>query len=147
MKKNFPPTHFYSYLFLSVILHFILPLKQIIQTPYSYLGWVLILGGSGLNIWADQLFKKHKTTIKPNENPSKLIDYGPFRYSRNPMYLGMAAFLLGVGIFLGSITSFIGCILFIAAMDFYFIPDEEKSMLETFGAEYENYKVNVRRWI
>ena len=147
MKKIFPPTHFYTYLFLSIVLHFLLPIKQIIDSPFTYLGWLLIIAGSALNIWADQLFKKYKTTIKPDEKPSKLIDYGPFRYSRNPMYLGMTAILFGMGIFLGSITSFIGCIFFIIAMEVYFIPDEEKSMQETFKTEYENYRAKVRRWI
>jgi protein-S-isoprenylcysteine O-methyltransferase Ste14 len=147
MKKIFPPTHFYIYLFISILLHFLLPVKQIIYSPATYFGWILIIAGSALNIWTDQLFKKHKTTVKPDEKPAKLIDYGPFKFSRNPMYLGMAAFLLGVGIFLGSITSFIGTIFFIIAMEFFFIPDEEKVMLEAFGEQYKNYKIKVRRWI
>ena len=147
MKKIFPPTHFFTYLFLSVLLHFLLPIKQIIHPPLTYLGWLLIISGSVLNIWTDQLFKKHKTTVKPNEQPTKHIDYGPFSFSRNPMYLGMAVFLLGTGIFLGSVTSFVSAILFIIAMEAFFVPDEEKAMLETFGAEYQNYKAKVRRWI
>jgi len=147
MKKIFPPTHFYTYLFLSVLLHFLFPIKQIVYPPVTYFGWVLIIAGSALNIWTDQLFKKHKTTVKPDEKPSKLIDYGPFSFSRNPMYLGMAAILFGVGIFLGTIISFTGAVFFIAAMEIYFIPDEEKFMSEAFGAEFERYKNKVRRWI
>jgi len=147
MKKIFPPTHFYTYLFLSVLLHFLFPVKQIIHPPFIYLGWILIVAGSGLNIWTDQIFKKYKTTVKPNEKPSKFIDHGPFSFSRNPMYLGMAAFLFGTKIFLGSIISFIGTILFIIAMEIVFIPDEEKSMVDAFGTEYENFKAKVRKWI
>ena len=127
--------------------HFLFPVKQIIHPPFIYLGWILIIIGSALNIWTDQIFKKSRTTVKPNEKPSKFIDYGHFSFSRNPMYLGMAAFLLGIGIFLGSIISFIGTVLFIIAMEIVFIPDEEKSMMEAFGADYENYKTKVRRWI
>jgi protein-S-isoprenylcysteine O-methyltransferase Ste14 len=147
MKKFFPPTHFYVYLFLSVLLHFLLPIKQIVYSPFTYFGWLLIIAGSILNIWADQLFKKNKTTVKPNQKPSSLIDYGPFSFSRNPMYFGMAAFLLGVGIFLGTLSSFTGTVLFIIVMEIFFIPDEEKAMRQAFGAEFENYKAKVRRWI
>jgi len=147
MKKIFPPTHFYTYLLISVLLHFLLPVKQIVHPPLIYLGWLLIIAGSALNIWSDQLFKKQKTTVKPNKKPTRLIDYGPFRISRNPMYLGMAVILFGVGIFLGTITAFTGAVLFIIAMEIYFISDEEKSMHEAFGSEFENYKAKVRRWI
>jgi protein-S-isoprenylcysteine O-methyltransferase Ste14 len=63
------------------------------------------------------------------------------------MYLGMAAFLFGVGIFLGTLSSFSGTVLFIIAMEIFFIPDEEKAMRQAFGAEFENYKSRVRRWI
>jgi len=121
--------------------------KQIVHPPLIYLGWLLIIAGSALNIWSDQLFKKQKTTVKPNKKPTRLIDYGPFRISRNPMYLGMAVILFGVGIFLGTITAFTGAVLFIIAMEIYFISDEEKSMHEAFGSEFENYKAKVRRWI
>ena len=147
MKKYFPPTHFYTYLIISVLLHFIFPIKQIINTPFNYAGIVLILIGIILNILADKIFKDQKTTVKPDQKPTSLIDYGPFRISRNPMYLGMTLFLIGTGIFLGSIISFVGAIFFIAAMEILFIPDEEKLMSEAFGKEFENYKKKVRRWI
>ena len=74
-----------------------------------------------MNLWADRIFKDQKTTVKPDEKPTSLIDYGPFKISRNPMYLGMAIILIGTGIILGSISSFSGFVLFILAMEFYFI--------------------------
>jgi len=100
-----------------------------------------------LNIWADQLLKKQKTTIKPNEKPTALIETGAFKISRNPMYLGMAVILFGAGFILGSIISFIGVVLFVAAMEIAFIPMEEKNLSEQFGEEFETYKKKVRRWI
>ena len=142
-----PPTHFFTYLIISVILHLILPIKQIIFFPYNLLGIILIIAGIILNLWADRIFKDQKTTVKPDEKPTLLIDYGPFKISRNPMYLGMAIILIGTGIILGSISSFSGFVLFILAMEFYFIPDEERLMKESFGSDFENYKKKVRRWI
>jgi protein-S-isoprenylcysteine O-methyltransferase Ste14 len=147
MKRILPPTHFLTYLLISVLLHLILPIKQVIFFPYNLLGIILIIAGIILNLWADRIFKDQKTTVKPDEKPTSLIDYGPYKISRNPMYLGMAVILIGAGIILGSISSFSGSVLFILAMEFYFIPDEERLMKEAFGLNFEEYKEKVRRWI
>ena len=147
MKKINPPTHFYIYLVISILLHYTLPFKQIIDYPIYLIGFLFFIIGTGLNIWADQLLKKQKTTVKPNEKPTALIETGAFKISRNPMYLGMAFILLGAGFILGSIASFIAAVLFVAAMEIAFIPKEEKNLQEAFGEKFETYKKKVRRWI
>lgn len=147
MKKILPPTNFFISLIISVALHFTLPLLQIIKYPFNLIGILLFIIGAGLNIWADQMMKKQNTTVKPDEKPTVLIETGVFKISRNPMYLGMALLLLGAGFILGSLTSFIGVILFVAAMEIMFIPNEEKILQEQFGEEYLAYKNKVRRWV
>jgi protein-S-isoprenylcysteine O-methyltransferase Ste14 len=147
LKKILPPTHFYIYLIISIIMHYTLHLNQIIYYPFYLIGFLFFVLGTGLNIWADQLLKKQKTTVKPNENPTSLIETGAFKISRNPMYLGMTLALLGAGFILGSITSFIGALLFIVTMEIAFIPMEEKNLQEQFGETFENYKKKVRRWV
>jgi len=147
LNKILPPTYFFSCLVISVVLHFFFPIKQIILLPYNWLGFLFFFLGGILNIWTDQLFKKVNTTVKPFEKPSTLILKGPFKISRNPMYLGMALLLIGLGFVLGSIISFAGFVLFVAAMEIGFIRQEEKILLEVFGAEFEAYKKKVRRWI
>jgi len=128
-------------------MHFLLPIKQFINYPYNFMGFLFFVIGGILNIWTDQLFKKNKTTVKPLEKPSAFIQTGPFKISRNPMYLGMTILLIGIGFVLGSIISFVGFILFIIAMEIAFITQEEKSMQEQFGQEYLAYKKKVGRWI
>ena len=147
MNKILPPIYFYACIVISVTLHFFFPIDEIIKLPYNWLGFLFFFLGGILNIWTDQLFKKVNTTVKPFEKPSKLIQKGPFKISRNPMYLGMALLLIGIGFVLGSITSFVGFVLFIVAMEISFINQEEKILLEVFGAEFEAYKKKVRRWI
>jgi protein-S-isoprenylcysteine O-methyltransferase Ste14 len=147
MKKVLPPTYFFLCLIISTLLFYTVPLTQIILYPFNLIGFLFFIVGAGLNIWTDQLLKKEKTTVKPFEKPTVLIQTGPFKFSRNPMYLGMALLLLGFGIILGSITSFIGMVLFVFIMESLFIPDEEKIQLELFGEEYTKYKMNVGRWI
>jgi protein-S-isoprenylcysteine O-methyltransferase Ste14 len=147
MKKILPPTYFALCLAIAAALHFLIPIKQIIIYPLNLLGFLFFIVGGILNIWTDQLFKKHKTTVKPDEEPSSFIQTGPFKVSRNPMYLGMVILLIGLGFILGSIISFAGFILFIIAMQTAFISQEERSMREQFGEEYLNYKKKVGRWI
>jgi len=128
-------------------LHFAFPMAKIMAFPYSLLGIPLIIFGAGLNVWADSLFKKHRTTVKPDESPTALVTSGPFRLSRHPMYLGMLAILLGVAILLGSVVTFVFPILFAILMEAIFIPLEERNLEEIFAERYVEYRKKVRRWI
>ncbi|MGC9443843.1 MAG: methyltransferase family protein [Candidatus Methanospirareceae archaeon] len=146
--KLLPPTVFYALLLLSVVSHFCVPTVTLIRPPYSYLlGVPLMLFGAGLTIWVDSLFKKRNTPVKPMEMPVSFVTDGPFRITRHPMYLGMAAVLLGVAVVLGSILPFLFPILFVALMERLFIPREEANLERAFGDDYRTYKQRVRRWI
>ena len=145
--KILPPTYFFIFLFLLVGFHFVIPIKKIIYFPYSIVGVVLIIIGIVLNIWADGLFKKSRTTVKPYDMPRSLEIAGPFRISRHPMYLGMVAVLLGTAILFGSLITFLFPLLFAILMEILFISSEEKNLEKTFGKKYLDYKKKVRRWI
>ena len=146
-NRILPPTYFILLLVLTIISHYVLPIKKIIYFPYNLLGVVLILFGIVLNIWADNMFKKRKTTVKPHEIPEYLEISGPFKISRHPMYLGMAAILLGTAVILGSLISFLFFIIFIIFMEALFVPVEEKNLEKAFGKKYSDYKKKVRRWV
>ena len=142
-----PPTYFLIFLLLAILLHFVLPVIQIINSPYKYIGILLLGIGIWLNMWADGLFKRKNTTVKPFEKSSALILDGPFRFSRHPMYLGMVIALLGVAIILGSLITFLVPIAFFVSMQIVFIRHEEKALEQTFGQEYLDYKNRVRSWL
>lgn len=145
-RKILPPTYFVSCFLLAVGLHFTCPVAQLIYPPLAYGGFLLLAIGVWLNLWADNLFKKNRTTVKPFEKSSALILKGPFRFSRHPMYLGMLMALLGVAVFLGSLSSFFAPIIFFLIINVLFILREEKAMEKTFGKKYLDYKKQVRRW-
>jgi protein-S-isoprenylcysteine O-methyltransferase Ste14 len=148
MKESpiLPPTYLFVYLILAFIFHFFFP---IINTTnfYRYFGIVFIIIGLAINIWTDGLFKKEKTTVKPNKAPSKLITEGPFRLSRHPMYLGFVLLLIGIAIILGSLSSFVAPLMMFITLERKFIPIEEKQMEKCFGEKYLEYKCRVRRWL
>ena len=145
--KILPPTYFYSFIGLSIIFHFIFPIRQVVFPPWSYLGILPIVFGIFFNIWADRLFKQHKTTENPFKVPSSLVISGPFKISRHPMYLGMVMILVGISLILGSLIVFLFPLLFILLMEFLFISYEEKNMEKIFKNEYKIYKKKVRRWV
>ena len=95
------------FIILEVILHFLLPIKQIIYFPYRYIGILLIILDQIPNFWYGIYFRKIKTSLGTYDKPKKLVTSGLFRISRNPIYLGMVLTLLGVAILLGSISPFI----------------------------------------
>ena len=147
-RKNavLPPSFLLVYLVLSVVVHFCFPIK-IINSSFRILGILFIIFGLVINFWADEIFKKEKTTVKPNEISTKLITTGPFCFSRHPMYLGFVMLLLGISMVLGSVSSFIGPVMMFVTLERKFISNEERKMKKCFGKEYLKYKNKVRRWL
>jgi protein-S-isoprenylcysteine O-methyltransferase Ste14 len=127
-------------------LHFLLPVAMLIPFPWRLCGLALLAAGVLLNILADQSLKRHHTTVKPFERSTTLITDGVFSISRNPMYIGMALFLAGIAVFLGSLSPWFMVAVFIALIDQVFILREELKLRETFGSVYEEYEKSVRRW-
>ena len=146
-KKLIPPVWFFALLLLSIALGIYLPVLKFWSYPFSLLGVVPIALGAVLNLWADSLFKKNRTTVKPHLKPSTLLTSGAFRVSRNPMYLGMVLILFGAAACVGSITAFLSPVLFFLISELDFIPWEESVMEDVFGQPYLDYKKRVRRWI
>ena len=94
-------------------------------------------------------FIKTKTTVNPIqfEEVNKLVTSGIFKYSRNPMYLGMLMIILSISIFYLNIFSMLTPFLFILWINKFQIKREEDFLTEKFGEEYLSYKKKTRRWI
>jgi len=147
MPKLQPPCYFFLGLSISIILDFVLPVYAI-PIPYNYYsGIIIFVIGAVITIWTDQLFKKYKTTVKPGQESKKLVIKGPYKYSRNPMYLGMLMILLGVSCLLGSAISFFSPLVFYVIINFKFIPLEEKMLAKKFTEQFTEYKKHTRRWL
>jgi protein-S-isoprenylcysteine O-methyltransferase Ste14 len=147
LSKIMPPTYLFITLCIMLALHFVLPITRIVYFPWILTGCIPLILGIILNLIADKEFKRHETTVKPNETSSALIDHGVFRLSRNPMYLGMMLILSGVAILLGSLTPFFMVVVFVVFIDIVFIRLEEKMMEEAFTSDWLQYQRKVRRWI
>ncbi|MDB2411127.1 isoprenylcysteine carboxylmethyltransferase family protein [Gammaproteobacteria bacterium] len=123
---------------------------QAVEVKYSfYIAILLLILGLTVLISAVRLFKKDKTTVNPlsPEQATKLVTDGIFKYSRNPMYLGMAFILGSIAVFF----NLIGGIILIALFCFYItkfqIIPEERAMSNLFSQDFDKYKQTTRRWI
>jgi protein-S-isoprenylcysteine O-methyltransferase Ste14 len=139
--------YFLLIILVNLLLHYSIPLKQIVNFPFKWIGLFLFILGWIPNIWMGIYFRKIKSPIPSRQIPKKLITSGLFKISRNPIYLGMVITLFGEAIFLGSLMSFILPIIFTILISKINISIEEKNLEKKFRKEYLNYKNNVRRWI
>tara|TARA_Y100001936_G_scaffold32967_1_gene30942 strand:+ start:711 stop:1166 length:456 start_codon:yes stop_codon:yes gene_type:complete len=112
-------------------------------------GSFMIINGLIIILSAIILFKKYQTTISPlnPSNATKLITNGIYKFSRNPMYLGLLLVLLGISIIFNLTGGFFFILLFISYMNLFQIIPEENAMVDLFKDEFLEYKINVRRWI
>lgn len=94
-------------------------------------------------------FRKSKTTLNPTtpEKSSRIVDTGIYRFSRNPMYLGMAFMLVGLIWGLGNYLSWLGFLAFMLYITRFQILPEEKTLKEIYGEPYKEYLTKVRRWL
>jgi protein-S-isoprenylcysteine O-methyltransferase Ste14 len=88
-----------------------------------------------------------KRTHPANRAPVRIHTGGPFRFTRNPMYLGIFIGLLGIALLLGSLITFVFPILFFLIMDRAFIPFEEQMLQEALPQEFAQYREKDRRWL
>ena len=139
--------YFIILLVLSVLLNFIFPVPAFLSPPATYSGFLIIGFGFVLALWSRSLFLKNATTLQPSEEPTLLVTSGPFRLSRNPIYLGMASILLGVAVVLGTLVALAFPVIFVTLIEFFIIPGEERKLEKIFGEPYREYKKSVRRWI
>ena len=146
-KRVYPPVYFFLGLLLMTAAHFRFPLVTLIGSPLSYVGVLPILAGVGLLVWCNLLFRRADTTIKPFERSSALVTKGPYGYSRNPIYLGMALSLIGAALLFGTLTPFVVIPVFVALIQTVFIQAEEAMLEQVFGSQYADYCKRVRRWI
>lgn len=148
MQKLLPPTLVGLLCLAMTGLAIIKPLGPIMnETTALIIGVIIITCGAGLMLWAAYLFASKETNINTFKDPVTLVVNGPFKFTRNPMYLGFFLITLGVAIMMNEITGLIAPLIFFLAAQYWYIPFEEKAAAKIFGKPYEDYKSRVRRWL
>jgi protein-S-isoprenylcysteine O-methyltransferase Ste14 len=111
------------------------------------IGWPLVGGGVALSGWAIRTMRNAETTMRTDKPVSNLIQEGPFRYTRNPLYLSDAMIYAGIAVLRNSLWAIVLLPLAMIAIQREVMGREERYLERTFGEEYLAYKARVRRWV
>jgi len=147
MQKILPPTYFFIAIVMMITLRVLLPGAHLLSGPIRLVGLLPLVAGVGIAGIASNTFERAGTTIYPFQESSKLVTSGPFRCSRNPMYLGFMLGLIGIALLLGSLTPWFVIPPFGILLDQRFIRVEESMLKQKFGQTFLDYQRQTRRWI
>ncbi len=135
-------------LLLGLGLHALRPLEIPFAAEYGAAALALLFG-LGLCIMALSFreFARAETSLRPDRTAAALIRTGPFRYSRNPLYVAVALLILGAGIWVNSLWIWLMVTPLVLVMNRAVIVPEERHLEQRFGRDYLDYKRAVHRWL
>lgn len=146
-----PPLLPLSALIVAIILDWLVPL-QFLATPVRFnmqviIGVLVAAGGIWLAVSARNLFVREGTNVIPTQPALKIVTSGPYRFTRNPMYLGMVLALLGVSLVLSLEWGVILTPVLWLILDRLIVVREEAYLRRKFGASYDDLLTRTRRWL
>jgi protein-S-isoprenylcysteine O-methyltransferase Ste14 len=148
MVKLPPPVWALIYLLIAGAISWWLAWPRMPGFPLPPLGIALVTIPWILPVWAIIIFRRAGTEVSPTSAVNReLVTEGPYRFTRNPMYLGLVVVTLGIAIWNGAWPMFLAPIAVFVTANWVHIPFEEAKMRRQFGAAYDDYVGRVRRWI
>lgn len=145
---GFPPPFLYAAFFiLGLLLEKTAPAVSLPRGPSLAIAAVLLVPGFGLLFWSLLLFFKARTSPLPMVPTTAIVRSGPYRWTRNPMYLAMVLVYAGVALWFDVFWALVLIPLVIWLVNRLIIRKEERYLEERFGEEYRRYKTEVRRWL
>ena len=134
---------------IGVVLQAFLPIRlsAAARDTFNLAGWVFMAAGVGLAAWCLIIFRRQRTTTVPGHQSSTLVTWGPYRFSRNPMYVALTLAYLGEAGILGQIWPLPCLVLVLVYLNRTLVPFEEAHLEQTFGESYAQYRSQVRRWL
>jgi protein-S-isoprenylcysteine O-methyltransferase Ste14 len=149
--RVFPPAVPLIVIFTGILLNRLWPIDVGLELPILaryMLGGLIVVGAIvALGLWPVILFKRSGEDPNPWKPTSQIVQSGPFRYSRNPMYLQLVLVCIGFALMLGNLWILLLTPLAAFVLQRYAILPEERYLEAKFGEEYLRYKRRVRRWI
>lgn len=143
-----PPVWTLIYLLIGAAISWLLGWHALFGLPFGPLGILLIALAFIPPVWAISLFRRVGTEVSPTSMTNcALVTSGPYRFTRNPMYLGLVTLALGIALWVGAWPMLLAPIGVFATTNWVHIPFEETKMRRQFGATYDAYIARVRRWV
>ena len=142
-----PPFVYLGAVALGLVLHVAWPVRLVSRAVSVPLGGTAVLVAVALFLSAVRTFRTAGTPVPGNRPTTTIVRTGPYRYSRNPIYLAFSLLQLGVAFWVNSLWLLVTLMLAVALMSFVVIPREEHYLESQFPSDYLPYKASVRRWL
>ena len=144
---GFPPLIFLGCAVAGSLLHFVFPIRVMRYSVSLSVGVVLALVSICLVIWAVRVMKRAGTNVRPDRPTLTIVKVGPYRFTRNPMYLSLSLLQLALGFILNGWVPLVFAVVLMLILHFGVILREESYLEAKFGQQYLALKREVRRWI
>ena len=148
---RFPPPTLFVVAFLTGLAldRWVVPLRltELSRSVLVVAGWLLIASGLGILLWALLTFTRARTGIMPSQPASAIVASGPYRFSRNPMYVAMSAIYIGLALLMSMVWPLVLLPVALASLYTLMIRREERYLGDAFRDEYAAYRARVRRWL
>jgi protein-S-isoprenylcysteine O-methyltransferase Ste14 len=143
-----PPLVFIGVIVLGALLQYaIAPIQFPGDAWIRIVGVIIVVAGLALIFSALAIFKRTDQDPKPWTPSPELIEKGPYRWTRNPMYVGLTCILVGLGLALNNLWFSLLAAVALLVVHFIAVLPEEKYLKEKFGSSYEEYRTRVRRYL
>jgi protein-S-isoprenylcysteine O-methyltransferase Ste14 len=142
-----PPFVYLAAILVGVGLDLVRPMRWLPAGMGVWVGVPLVILSLALFFASTRRFQAAGTPVPGNEPTTAIVQSGPYRFSRNPIYLAFSVLVLGIACWLNSIWLLGTFVAAVSLMSFVVIPREERYLKRRFGAEYLEYKAKVRRWL
>jgi protein-S-isoprenylcysteine O-methyltransferase Ste14 len=142
-----PPLVYLGAIALGLLLHFVWPVRLVSRAASIPIGSTVVLVAVVLFFYAVRTFQIAGTPVPGNIPTTTIVCTGPYRFSRNPIYLSFSLLQIGVACWVNTLWLLITLILAVALMSFVVIPREEQYLETHFPSDYLPYKASVRRWL
>ena len=142
-----PPLIYAGALALGLLVNRLYPIRFLPSTVGRVLGWPMIVGGLLIASLGVREMKRAGTNVDPREPTTTIVTDGPYRFTRNPLYLSMTLFYAGITARANALPAALLLPLVLHIMRRGVIEREERYLEGKFGDEYLSYKAQVRRWI
>jgi protein-S-isoprenylcysteine O-methyltransferase Ste14 len=141
-----PPAIYLIAILVGLGLHFAWPIRFAPNAARPFGGLIAVFAAT-LFIWSIRTFRSAGTPVPGNQPTATIVKVGPYRVSRNPIYLAFSLFQAGIALGVNDAWILITLLPAIAIISFVVIPREERYLEARFGEQYATYKGSVRRWL
>jgi protein-S-isoprenylcysteine O-methyltransferase Ste14 len=142
-----PPLVYLAAILLGVAIQWVSPRPFLPRSLAVPVGASLVVIAVALFVSAVARFRASGTPVPAREPTTAIVRSGPYRLSRNPIYLAFSLFQLGIAVWVDSVWLLATLVVAVGLMNYVVIPKEERYLDRRFGSQYLEYKASVRRWL